>query len=111
MNTAVYANDAVNIKETTDFGVVVTGVEIIPAGVYIVIVGTITEGVLLTNSIGKRACYGKDFTPSVIGIFNNYITISIKDSDYISLNILLVKIGICAVIETAYTTCFIVVET
>ena len=108
--SGICSDEPVGINKPAGFGIVVSGIEVVPAGVYIVIVRTITEGVLLSYGISKRTCYGKNLTPSIVGVFNNYVTISVKNANNIALDVFLVIVCISSVVEACYTSRFIIDE-
>ena len=55
---------AIRIDESTDCGVVITGLKVIEAAFGIVVVTTVTERVLLSQGAGG----GQDLTVGIVGI-------------------------------------------
>jgi hypothetical protein len=80
--------------------------EIIEVNLFIVVVGTITEGVNGRNlyALGKLgvsncAC---DSTPSVVRVSRNGLSILVNDSDYITLQVLDEVVGNIVINNSAY---------
>ena len=67
LQAAVGAEDDIGRQEPADVGVVVSGVQVVPAGFHVVIVPTIAERVHGSNGGGQAARHGQHFPPRVVG--------------------------------------------
>ena len=91
---------AIRADEAFQLGAVIAAVEVIKAGVSIVIVAAVTEGILLQDgTIGDNAILivnSQKRAPSVVAIETQDSSVGVCDARYIALEILEVIIG-CAV--------------
>ena len=75
----------IRIDKPSYLGIIIPGIEIIPARLGIVVISTIPDGVDIGNvkragdGIATGVGDGEDFTPSVIGILRHHIAIGIQD--------------------------------
>lgn len=85
--------DRVCVNESANFGIVVTGLEIIQTGFGIVIVASVAEGVYVGNGVCAVIAYKYcAFTPSIICIRSNKRAGSVVYRNYVALNVLAVVI-------------------
>ena len=87
----------VAIEESSDFGVIVTGVEVVEAGFGIVVVTSITEGVIIGDIGGKpgETCRyrGGDSAPGIVLVADEDCAVSVYDCRHVALEILHVVEG------------------
>ena len=97
-------NKTIRIQETSDSGVVISTLQVVPTCFGVVVITTIAEGVISAESRSESTRSGKQFTPSVIGIFDYDGAHSVNDTYHISLEILQEVIGVIIVMETYNTS-------
>ena len=83
---------SIGIDESLCYGVVVAAVEIVQASFVIIVIPTITEGILYTDSGCKRACCGNKLPPRIVSVLSDYITTCIGYGNNISLYILYIEV-------------------
>ena len=84
----------VRIDKPFDFGVIIAGIEIVPACFFIVVIATVTDGVDVTNkgrgrvgvAVGIR--HRQHLAPGVVGIPGHHVAAGIQDGNDIPLQVL-----------------------
>ena len=109
LQAAVGAEDGIRTEEPADIGVVISGVEVVPAGFGIVVISSVSERVDLTYGRSQITGYGCDGTPDIIAILYNCFAQTIANAYYIPLYIFL-EIIICIVVDKPFNTAVCAVE-
>ena len=92
LQAAVGAEDGIRAEEPADVGVVVSGVEVVPARFHVIVVPTIAERVHGSDGGGQAARHGQHFPPSVVRIAYHFHAVRVHDPQYVALYILMVPV-------------------
>ena len=96
-NVAISIQITIRIKKPSPFGIIVSALQIIPSGLYIVIVSAVSERVNFIDNLpfktrGRR-CYC-EVTPCIVGICTYLCAIGIINSNNIALEIFFKEIAV-----------------
>ena len=84
-NSLPCTQEYVGTNETAHFWIVVTALQVVPAGLGIVYIPTVSERVLRTQSARQRAGARELLAPGVVGVFGYGSAIAVNEFDYVPL--------------------------
>ena len=92
LQAAVGAEDGIRAEEPANVGVVVSGVEVVPARFHVIVVPTIAERVHGSDGGGQAARHGQHFPPCVVRIAYHFHAVRVHNPQYVALYILMVPV-------------------